>query len=120
VHFLFPNTVIFFGSIVPGVYFTQVFRLFPDGVGKTHCQFGVYAPFGILSDEYRNTCVTAYDQTATVVQTEDYRVASAGYANLKSAPDDFHVVLGANEIAVQAVQGHIAEAIGMPLTGAGA
>jgi phenylpropionate dioxygenase-like ring-hydroxylating dioxygenase large terminal subunit len=115
VHFLFPNTVIFFGSIVPGVYFTQVFRLFPDGVGKTRCQFGVYAPFGILSEEYRQTCVLAYDATSTVVQTEDYRVASAGYANLKTAPDGFHVVLGANEVALQAFQRHIAEAIGMPL-----
>lgn len=114
VHFLFPNTVIFFGSIVPGVYFTQVFRLFPDGVGKTRCQFGVYAPFGILSEEYRGTCVMAYDQTAEVVQTEDYRVASAGYLNLMTAPDGFEVVLGANEIAVQAVQRHVAEAIGMP------
>lgn len=114
VHYLFPNTVIFFGSIVPGVYFTQVFRLFPDGVGKTRCQFGVYAPFGILSEEYRATCVMAYDQTAEVVQTEDYRVASAGYANLMTAPDSFEVVLGANEIAVQAVQRHVAEAIGMP------
>jgi phenylpropionate dioxygenase-like ring-hydroxylating dioxygenase large terminal subunit len=120
VHFLFPNTVIFFGSIVPGVYFTQVFRLFPDGVGKTRCQFGVYAPFGILSDDYRNTCAVAYDQTATVVQTEDYRVASAGYANLQTAPDDFAVVLGANEVAVQAVQRHVAAAIGMPLPSAGA
>jgi phenylpropionate dioxygenase-like ring-hydroxylating dioxygenase large terminal subunit len=115
VHFLFPNTVIFFGSIVPGVYFTQVFRLFPDGVGKTRCQFGVYAPFGILSEEYRGTCVIAYDQTAEVVQSEDYRVASAGYANLLTAPDGFEVVLGANEVAVQAVQRHIAEAVGMPL-----
>jgi hypothetical protein len=56
----------------------------------------------------------AYDQTAEVVQTEDYRVASAGYANLMTAPDSFEVVLGANEIAVQAVQRHVAEAIGMP------
>lgn len=115
VHFLFPNTVIFFGSITPGVFFTQLFRLFPDGVGKTRCQFGVYAPFGILSEAYRDTCVAAYDATATVVQTEDYRIASHGYANLKTAPDGFHTVLGRNEIALQAVQRHIADAVGMPL-----
>lgn len=100
---------------MPGVFFTQVFRLFPDGVGRTRCQFGVYAPFGVLSDSYRDTRVMAYDQTAKIVQTEDYRVASAGYANLKTAPDDFHVVLGANEIALQAVQRNLAQAIGMPL-----
>ena len=116
VHYLFPNTIIFFGAIVPGVYFTQVFRLFPDGVGKTRCHFAVYAPFGILSEEYRATCEMAYDMTAQVVTDEDYRVASAGYANLLTAPEGFHTVLGANEIAVQAVQRHIAEAIGMPLS----
>ena len=115
VHYLFPNTVIFFGAVTPGVFFTQVFRLFPDGVGKTRCQFAVYAPFGVESDEHMALCQMAYDATAAVVQTEDYRVASAGYANLLTAPDDFHVVLGANEAALQAVHHHIADAIGMPL-----
>jgi carnitine monooxygenase subunit len=117
VHYLFPNTVIFFGAVTPGVYFTQVFRLFPDGVGKTRCQFAVYAPFGIESDDHLAMCTAAYDATATVVQTEDYRVASHGYANLLTAPDDFHVILGANEAALQAVHTHIAAAIGMPLSG---
>jgi phenylpropionate dioxygenase-like ring-hydroxylating dioxygenase large terminal subunit len=116
VHYLFPNTVIFFGSIEPGKFFTQVFRLFPDGVGKTRCQFAVYAPFGIESEAHRAMCEMAYDGTAMVVQGEDYRVASAGYANLLAAPDDFHVVIGSNESAVQSVQTHIADAIGMPLT----
>lgn len=115
VHYLFPNTVIFFGAVTPGVFFTQVFRLFPDGVGKTRCQFAVYAPFGVESDAHRDMCQMAYDATAEVVQTEDYRIASAGYANLRAAPDDFHVILGANECAVQSVQINIAEAIGMPL-----
>lgn len=115
VHYLFPNTVIFFGSVEPGKFFTQVFRLFPDGVGKTRCQFAVYAPFGIEGEAHRAMCEMAYDATATVVQTEDYRVASNGYANLLTAPDDFRVVLGSNENAVQAVHRHIADAIGMPL-----
>lgn len=115
VHYLFPNTVIFFGAVTPGVYFTQVFRLFPDGVGGTRCQFAVYAPFGIEDEAHRAACEMAYDATATVVQSEDYRVASAGYANLLTAPDDFHVVLGANEAALQAVHQHIAETIGLPL-----
>jgi carnitine monooxygenase subunit len=115
VHYLFPNTVIFFGSIEPGKFFTQVFRLFPDGVGKTRCQFAVYAPFGIEGEAHTAMCTMAYDSTATVVQTEDYRVASTGYANLLTAPDDYHTVLGSNEGAVQSVHLHIAEAIGMPI-----
>ncbi len=117
VHYLFPNTIVFFGAVTPGVFFTQIFRLFPDGVGKTRCQFAVYAPFGIESDEHQAMCTMAYDATAAVVQTEDYRVASNGYANLLTAPDDFHVILGANEAALQAVHRHIAKAIGLPLSG---
>jgi carnitine monooxygenase subunit len=116
VHHIFPNTIVFFGAVTPGVYFTQIFRLFPDGVGKTRCQFAVYAPFGIESDEHKAMCEMAYDATATVVQTEDYRVASNGYANLLTAPADFHVVLGANEAALQSVHRNIADAIGMPLS----
>ncbi|GAB5459033.1 MAG: hypothetical protein Hens3KO_20630 [Henriciella sp.] len=116
VHFLFPNTVIFFGAIKPGVFFTQVFRLFPDGVGKTICHFAVYAPFGVESDEHREQCVATYDATAPVVQNEDYLVASNGYANLLTAPANHHVVLGANEIALHNVHRNIAAAIDMPLT----
>lgn len=115
VHYLFPNTVIFFGAVGVNSFFTQIFRLFPDGVGRTICQFAVYAPFGVESDEHRALCEYAYDMTKQVVQTEDYRVASNGYANLLTAPDDFRVVLGSNENAVQAVHRHIAEAIGLPL-----
>ncbi len=115
VHFLFPNTVLLFGSVVPGLYFTQVFRLFPVGADKMICQYAVYAPFGIESDEHRAACEMAHDATAAIVQTEDYRVASAGYANMLTAPDDFHVVLGANEIALHGVHRHIAHACGLPL-----
>jgi phenylpropionate dioxygenase-like ring-hydroxylating dioxygenase large terminal subunit len=115
IHFLFPNTVIFFGAIVPGVYFTQVFRLFPDGPDRMIGHFAVYAPFGVESEDHRAACEMAYDGTAEVVQTEDYRVATAGYANLLTAPDDFHVLLGANEPALHDVHRNIAAACGLPL-----
>jgi carnitine monooxygenase subunit len=115
VHFLFPNTVIFFGSITPGLFYTQVFRLFPDGPDRLRCQFAVYAPFGVDNETQQAACEMAYDATAEVVLTEDYRVAAAGYANLLTAPADFHVVLGANEPALHGVHRHIAECCGMPL-----
>ena len=115
VHFLFPNTVIYFGAIKPGVFFTQVFRLFPDGVGKTKCHFTVYAPFGVEDEEHRKTCEATYDMTASVVVDEDYRVASNGYANLLTAPEGYHIVIGANEIALHDVHKNIAKVIGMPL-----
>ena len=84
-------------------------------MGKTRCQFAVYAPFGVESDAHRDSCIAAYDATATVVQDEDYRVASNGYANLMSASKDYHVVLGANEMALHTVHQNIAKTIGMPL-----
>ncbi len=115
VHYLFPNTIIFFGAITPGVYFTQVFRLFPNGTDRMRCQFAVYAPYGVENEAHRAACELAYDATVTVVQTEDYRVAAHGYANLLTAPADFHSVLGANEPALHAVHRHIAAAAGMPL-----
>jgi carnitine monooxygenase subunit len=115
VHFLFPNTVFFIGSVQPGQVFTQVFRLFPDGVGKTKCQFAVYAPRGVLSDEYRATVEYAHDATAQVVSTEDYVVASEGYHNMRHAPAGFRVAYGKNEISLQALHRNIAEAIGLPL-----
>jgi carnitine monooxygenase subunit len=115
VHYIFPNTVLFFGSIVPGVHFTQVFRLFPVGVNKMICHFAVYAPFGIQSEEHRQMCLAAYDGTSTIVQTEDYRVASAAQANLNHAPDNHHIVFGRNEPALQAMHKHIAEAIGLAM-----
>jgi carnitine monooxygenase subunit len=113
VHYIFPNTVLFFGSIVPGVHFTQLFRLFPIGVDKMICHFAVYAPFGIENEEHRQMCLAAYDGTSTVVQTEDYRVASAAQANLNHAPDNYQIIFGRNEPALQAMHRHIARAIGL-------
>ena len=115
VHFLFPNSIIYFGAVKPGVFFTQVFRLFPDGVGKTKCHFAVYAPFGVKDEAQRQDCVVNYDMTARIVQDEDYHIASQGYANLLHAPKNHHVVIGANEIALHDVHKNIAAVIGMPL-----
>lgn len=101
VHFLFPNTVFFVGAITPGKTFVQVFRLFPDAVNRMHTRFAVYAPEGVQDQAHRAECEIAYDGTAAVVTTEDYRVASLATANLKAAPAGFEVVFGANEIALQ-------------------
>lgn len=113
VHYIFPNTILFFGSIVPGLHFTQLFRLFPVGVDKMICHFSVYAPFGIESEEHRQMCLAAYDGTSTVVQMEDYRVATAAQANLMHAPEDYEIVFGRNEPALQFAHQHIKNAIGL-------
>jgi phenylpropionate dioxygenase-like ring-hydroxylating dioxygenase large terminal subunit len=115
VHFLFPNTVIFIGSVEPGKTFVQLFRLFPSAVGQMRCQFSVYAPGGVRDDAHRAETAMGYDLTEQVVRTEDYAQSEQSYANLLAAPDGFRVILGSNEIALQRLHRNIADAIGQPL-----
>ncbi len=115
VHLLFPNTVIFVGSVEPGKTFVQLFRLFPSDVGQMRCQFAVYAPGGVRDAAHRAETEMGYDLTEQVVRTEDYAQAAQSYANLLDAPADFRVILGSNEIALQRLHQNIAAAIAMPL-----
>jgi len=114
--FVFPNTMFFIGSVAGGRSYTQVFRLFPGAtVGTTRAQFAVYARADNDTPEHREEVTQAYEATAHVVRTEDYATASLAWANLATAPADFRVVLGRNEIALQDYQRNVAQAIGMPL-----
>jgi carnitine monooxygenase subunit len=116
VHYLFPNTVLFIGSIEPGKGFTQIFRLFPGaGPGEMRTEFAVYAPSGVQSDQHRAECEFAYDATAQVVSTEDYVIAANGWANMAAADPMTPILYGANEIALPGVHRAIADAIGMPI-----
>ncbi|MFZ4688025.1 MAG: aromatic ring-hydroxylating oxygenase subunit alpha [Polymorphobacter sp.] len=116
VHYLFPNTVLFIGSIEPGKGFTQIFRLFPGAYpGAMVTKFAVYAPTGVQSDQHRAECEYAFDATAQVVSNEDYVIAANGWTNMAAAPADMRIIYGANEIALPGVHRAIADAIGMPL-----
>ncbi len=116
VHYLFPNTVLFIGSIEPGKGFTQIFRLFPGASpGEMVTKFAVYAPIGVQSGQHRAECEYAFDATAQVVSSEDYVIAANGWANLVNAPPGQRIIYGANEMALPGVHQAIAEAIGMPL-----
>ncbi len=115
VHFLFPNTVIFVGSVEPGKTFIQLFRLFPQSVGQMRCQFAVYAPGGVRDETHRLENEMGYDLTKQVVETEDYRQSEQSFANLLAAPAGFNVILGSNEIALQRLQRNIADVLGVSL-----
>jgi nitrite reductase/ring-hydroxylating ferredoxin subunit len=116
VHYLFPNTILFIGSITPGRVFTQIFRHFPgETPGEMKTLFNVYAPHGVSSAEYLAEVEMAHDGTRTVVSTEDYVIASEGWLNMAHAPERFSVVYGANEVALQHQHRAIAEACGMAL-----
>ena len=116
VHYVFPNTIIFYGTVSETASFVQVFRHFPDDVGRMHTNFAVYAPSGVRDEAHKEEVATlGYDATAHVVETEDYWIAQAGWQRLKSAPPGFKVVYGANELALQAQHKHISMVAGMPL-----
>ncbi len=116
VHYLFPNTVLFYGSVGAGEPFVQVFRHFPRGPDAMLTRFAVYSRGHIASEQERAFVETAgFDGTAHVVASEDYWIAERGYARLKSAPPGFKVVYGANELSLRDKHRAIAEAAGMPL-----
>ena len=116
VHYLFPNTIIFYGSVGAGESFVQIFRHFPKDVDNIKTHFKVYSRAEIATEDYRKFVETAgFDGTLHIVETEDYWVAEQGYAKLKAAPEGFTVLYGANEWSLQDKHIAIAEACGMPL-----
>ncbi|MEO8812566.1 MAG: aromatic ring-hydroxylating dioxygenase subunit alpha [Caulobacteraceae bacterium] len=116
IHYIFPNTILFAGSVSPGKGYYTTFRHFPgDGVGETVTHKTIYAPRGVNSDEYRAEVEAAWDATAHVVTTEDYVVAAEGWRNLGALPPGATVVYGRQELALQNQHRAIAAAAGMPL-----
>lgn len=116
IHYLFPNTIIFCGSVSPGKSYLTTFRHFPgETPGETITYKTIYAFNGVRSPEHRAEVEAAFDATAHVVATEDYIVAAEGWRNLGALPAGASVVFGRQEIALQNVHRAIADAIGSPL-----
>ncbi|HSM96723.1 MAG TPA: aromatic ring-hydroxylating dioxygenase subunit alpha [Rhizomicrobium sp.] len=116
IHYLFPNTIIFVGSVRPGYSYTTLFRHFPgEEVGETITYKSIYAPRGVNSEEYRKEVEAGFDATAHVVTTEDYVTAAEGWRNMTKMPKGSTVVYGRQEIALQNQHRDIADAIGLPL-----
>lgn len=116
IHYIFPNTIIFYGSVGNMEPFVQIFRHFPTSTDSMRTHFHVYSRADIQNEEHRKFIEEAgYDGTRHVVETEDYWVATEGYKRLKMAPEGFKVLYGANEWSLHDKHKAIAEAAGMPL-----
>jgi carnitine monooxygenase subunit len=116
IHYLFPNVVLFAGSVSPGKSYLTIFRHYPgESPGETKTHKAIYAFGGIRSGEHRAEVEAAFDATAHVVRTEDYVTAAEGWRNLTFLPEGATVVYGRQEIALQFQHRAIAQAIGMPL-----
>jgi len=116
IHYIFPNTILFVGSVSPGKKYCTTFRHFPgEDPGQTITHKTVYAPGGVKDADHRREVEDAWDATAHVVRTEDYVVSAEGYRNLAALPPGTSVVYGRQEIALQNVHRAIAAAIDLPL-----
>jgi carnitine monooxygenase subunit len=116
IHYIFPNTILFAGSVSPGKRYYTTFRHFPDETpGETVTYKTIYAPGGVKSEEHRKEVEDAWEATAHVVRTEDYVVSAEGYRNLLALPAGASVVYGRQEMALQDVHRTLAAAIGLPL-----
>ena len=113
IHYLFPNTILFAGSITPGKMYLTTFRHFPgETPGETVTHKTVYAYGGVRSPEHRAEVEAAYDGVAHVVRTEDYVVAAEGWRNLTMLPEGATVVYGRQEVALQNTHRAINRALG--------
>jgi phenylpropionate dioxygenase-like ring-hydroxylating dioxygenase large terminal subunit len=117
IHYLFPNVILFVGSVSPGRTYLTIFRHYPgEAVGETKTYKAIYAFGGVRSDAHRAEVEAAFDATAHVVRTEDYVTAAEGWRNLTFLPAGAAVVFGRQEIALQNAHRALAEAIGLPLS----
>lgn len=116
VQYIFPNTILFAGTLSPGKDYYTTVRHFPsERPGQTVTHMTTYAPKAVQSEEYRAEVEASYDVTAHMVESEDYVVAAEGWGNLASLPPGSSVVYGWQEQALQDVHHSISDAIGMPL-----
>jgi len=118
VHYLYPNTILFCGSVSPGKSYLTVFRHFPgEEVGSTVTHKAIYAFGGVKSPEHRAEVEAAFDATAHVVKSEDYVTAAEGWKNMCALPPGSTVVYGRQEMALQNVHRALADGCGMALPG---
>ena len=100
------------GTLDSGERFVRMFRLFPgETPHEMTCLSAAYVWDGRAGRDYATSAFARDDSDSEVTQ-EDYRVAVEAHANLITAPADFKLLYGRNEIALQAVHRSIAAAIG--------
>jgi phenylpropionate dioxygenase-like ring-hydroxylating dioxygenase large terminal subunit len=113
-YFVFPNTIVYIGSLRPEQAYVTTFRLYPRGVGETVTRMTTYAPHGISTPEYRAEVEAAFHAMAKLVQDEDYSVTGESWRNLAFMPQDARVAYGRQELALQHSHRWIARSLGVP------
>ena len=113
-YFIFPNTIVYVGSLRPEQAYVTTFRMYPRGVGETLTRMTTYAPHGVSTPEYRAEVEAAFRAMAQLVEDEDYSVTGESWRNLKFMPAGSRMAYGRQELAVQHVHQWIARNLGVP------
>lgn len=113
-YFIFPNTIIYLGSLNPEQAYVTTFSLYPRGVGETVTRMTTYAPHEVNSPEYRTEVESAFHAMANLVRDEDYSVTGESWRNFNFMPKGSRVVYGRQELAVQHTHQWIAKSMGVP------
>jgi nitrite reductase/ring-hydroxylating ferredoxin subunit len=111
-YFLFPNTIIYSGSLRPDQAYITRFQLYPRGVGETVTKMSIYAPRGMGTEHDRAEIERAFDDIVGLVRDEDYDVTGESWRNFLHMPTGSSVVYGRQELAVQSLHRWVAETIG--------
>ncbi len=112
VHYIYPNTVVFAGSVQLGSTYYTLYQLFPgEAPGETTTLMTTYVPGGVRSEEHRAELEAVHDATVHIVSAEDYAMAAQAWRNL-NLDSARTVIYGRQEIALQNTHRAIAAAIG--------
>jgi hypothetical protein len=115
-HLVFPNSIVYGAPMEGGGRMIGMYRLYPgDEPGKSFTIMSTYRAPDAPAETPDSAFEAAHDFIEQVVRTEDYSVSKEGQRNMRYAPDDFQIVYGRNEIALQNTHRTIARMIGMPI-----
>jgi nitrite reductase/ring-hydroxylating ferredoxin subunit len=113
VHYVFPNSIIFVGSVQLGRPYYTLYQILPGEIpGETKTLMTTYVPGAAVSPEETAALEGTHDATVHIVGAEDYVVAAEAWRNLNVHAKGRTLVYGRQEIALQNVHRAIAEAIG--------
>jgi phenylpropionate dioxygenase-like ring-hydroxylating dioxygenase large terminal subunit len=100
-YFIFPNTIVYSGSLRPDQAFITCFQLYPTAVGETVTRMAIYAPSGMDGAQDRVEIEQAFDGITSLVRDEDYSVTGESWGNLRHLPAGSRLLYGRQELAVQ-------------------
>jgi nitrite reductase/ring-hydroxylating ferredoxin subunit len=100
-YFVFPNTMIFVGSLSPEQSFVTLSQIYPRGVGRVDTRMTICAPRGVNSPEHLAEVNAMLGAMRDPVEAEDYAVTAEAWSSLEHLPAGTKFAYGRAEVALQ-------------------